>query len=109
MKNFKNRAYLWYILEQLLLSMYEVFVKLPGVMGVCCRCCSRPQGRSWGHIEIVMVEIKFGAQQINIKRILIVKTWYAIRSSIQFNYLKIFWLQRVSEILWSEKYYYLSK
>ena len=51
--------------DWLLRSMYDVPVKLPaGEMGVCSRCCSRHHGRSWGRSDIIMVEIKFGAQQI---------------------------------------------
>jgi len=56
--------------------MHEVSVKLPGVMEVCCRCCIWRvlKGRS----DIIMVEIKFGAQQTIFMRKSVVGTWYAI-------------------------------
>jgi len=38
----------WHFLDvnQLLSSMYEVLVWLPGTLGVCCRCCSLHLGGS---------------------------------------------------------------
>ena len=95
--------------NQLLSSMYEVLVKSPVVLGVCCRCCLLHPGGSWGQSDIIRVEVKFGAQQINFMRKSVVKTWYTIRNKFISRYFGWSDMVGFAKILWSEVYYYLSK
>jgi len=95
--------------NQLLSSMYEVLVKSPVVLGVCCRCCLLHPWGSWGQSDIIRVEVKFGAQQINFMRKSVVKTWYTIRNKFISRYFGWSDMVGFAKILWFEVYYYLSK
>ena len=55
----------WHFLNvnELLWSVYEVFVKLPCMLGVYCRCCSAHPGGSGGLREINIVDNEYGARQ----------------------------------------------
>jgi len=77
--------------NELLWSVYEVFVKLPCMLGVYCRCCSAHLGGSGGLTEINIVDNKYGARQSFFERKSAVMRCLLISNQLTIKILRLEW------------------
>jgi len=77
--------------NELLWSVYEVFVKLPCMLGVYCRCCSAHPGGSGGLREINIVDNEYGARQSIFERKSAVMKCLLISNQLTIKILRLEW------------------
>ena len=65
---------------EVLSSVFEVLVRIPGVLGVPGCCCLLYYGGFKLLSDIIMVEIKFRVKQVIFMRKSVVEVWYTIRN-----------------------------